>query len=288
LVGVMQERYGLKCAVVLRGYKRASSGQLIVRDWNEIRANSRRSGDEAALYARELPNTVVICDASRVSGARMAREMGAEVIVLDDGFQHLRLRRDLNIVLINALEGIPNVIPFGKGREVRAALSAVSVLVVTNDSDEAVLLRHSLEKQLPGKTVSATTQITKLRPLGDRSPSSVGHDLSGRKVLAVSGIGTPQGFEEALRPLVRDFVALRFSDHKDYTASDLERIYATAATSSCEVIVTTTKDEVKLARLVAATGELPPFVVAESELIVGDNKHVLVSALDTLFSSRRA
>ena len=134
------ETLNRKTAIVLRGYKRKSSGFLIVSNGKEILEDVTKSGDEAQLYAQELPEAIVICDEDRVRAARNAVKLGAEVILLDDGFQHLRLKRDLNILLINSDEGIPPVVPFGKGRETASALNNADFILVTNSNENSTKL----------------------------------------------------------------------------------------------------------------------------------------------------
>lgn len=284
LVRYLQERFGVKCAVVLRGYKRESSGQVIVRDWNTIRANPRRSGDEATLYANELSNTVVICDADRVRGARMAREMGADVIVLDDGYQHLRLRRDLDILLVNALEGIPPVMPFGKGREVPTAASAADLIVITNSGDGDEPLAEALTDVSDCPISRVTNSIIRFRAVGEPHDDT-NYDLAGKRVLALSGIGMPQGFENSLAPKVGKFVALRFPDHTIYDADALRMIEKTAAEEHCDMIVTTSKDEVKLVSLLSARTTQLPFVVAESEIAFERNEEAFIATLNAMFTT---
>jgi tetraacyldisaccharide 4'-kinase len=281
LVRRIQDRFGLRCAVVLRGYKRESSGLLVVRDWDAVKVNARRSGDEAQLYARGLSNALVICDEDRVNGARMAREMGAEVIVLDDGFQHMRLRRNLNILLVNALEGLPKVIPFGRGREVPSAASAADLIFVTNSILSQESLGETLRTTANAPVIATQTRITSLRPIG-RPDDDVSMNINGKTVLAVSGIGMPQGFESSLASMCEKVVSLRFSDHSRYDAATIASIEAAAISSGCQAIVTTTKDEVKLVELLSVRTSQIPFYVAQSQIDLGSDETILLTQLDAL------
>lgn len=282
LVRLLRSRYGLRCAIVLRGYKRDSSGLIVVRDWDAIKVNTRRSGDEAQLYARELEGVVVICDEDRVRGARMAREMGAEVVILDDGFQHLRLRRDLNIVLINALEGIPHSIPFGKGREGIGAIGAFDLVAITNYSNTAQDLTETIRNVQHHEPITVVARIVGYRAIGSRTTIAAA-DLEGKRVLAVSGIGTPEGFEQSLRTAGAIVVPLRFSDHAAYDEASIDRMIVAAAGQTCDAIVTTTKDEVKLIQMLTPAHRERPIYVAQSQLDLLDTEPVLLQRLDALF-----
>jgi tetraacyldisaccharide 4'-kinase len=101
-----------KVAIILRGYGRSGRGQIVVLD-----QSAEEVGDEALAYKVELPNVIVIVDEDRANGARRALELGADVALLDDGFQHVGLHRDLNILLVDVEEGAGTVLPFGRARE---------------------------------------------------------------------------------------------------------------------------------------------------------------------------
>ncbi len=117
----LERKHGKRVAIVSRGYKRRSKGFVLVRDGNDILAPVERSGDEAQMFAEALPNAIVIVDEDRVHGAREAKALGAEAIVLDDGFQHLRLKRDLNILLMGSGHSAGAALRAGEGTRQRGA-----------------------------------------------------------------------------------------------------------------------------------------------------------------------
>ncbi|MFI5263477.1 MAG: tetraacyldisaccharide 4'-kinase, partial [Candidatus Kapaibacterium sp.] len=232
-----------KAAIVLLGYKRKSTGFLLVSNGNEILEKVARSGDEAQLYAMELPEAIVICDEDRVRGAQNAVALGAEVILLDDGFQHLRLKRDLNVLLINSDEGIPPVLPFGKGREDRAAIKDADVIIQTNYGQNSGSFISDRNKPL----VTAHTSLSSITLYsGDDEIDALSEILSGNRILAVSGIANPERFERSLREVASEVIAYRLGDHAEYDTALLHKIAAEATERRCEFIATTTKDAVKM------------------------------------------
>ncbi len=275
LAHLLQQEFHASVAIVLRGYKRTTNGLLVVKNDNTIAASVEQSGDEAQLYAAELDDSIVICDEDRLRGARKAKELGATVVLLDDGFQHQRIRRDLNLVVINASQGIPPIIPFGKGREGTSALRDASAIIVMNAEANKEVLSECSATGLPvltGKqTIDRLTSID--TPATHHSPLL----LQGKRILALSGIGTPQIFEDTLGLLGASVHPYRLADHAEYTPALLEKILAEA--QAYEALVTTTKDAVKITPLLSGHTD-SPFYVAHSKVILeGPIKELVQNAL---------
>jgi tetraacyldisaccharide 4'-kinase len=273
-----------KTAIVLRGYKRKSIGLLVVSNGKDILEDVTRSGDEAQLYAKELPEAIVICDEDRVRGAQNAVTLGAEVILLDDGFQHLQLKRDLNILLINAEEGIPPVIPFAKGRESSSAMNDADIIILTNHEVNSAPFAGVTTKPL----VIARTSLSSVNLYsGDEEIDALPEILAGSKTLALSGIANPERFEESLRNVASEVIACRLGDHADYDMALLRTISARATQHQCEFIATTTKDAVKMLESFRAMQRqdtsLPPIAVIHSdiEFIIGGE--ILSRKINDLF-----
>ncbi len=244
-------------AVVLRGYKRNTSGLLVVSDGKAINAMTSQSGDEAQLYAQE--RYIVICDEDRVRGSLKAKELGANVILLDDAFQHRRIKRDLDIVIINALEGIPHVIPFGNGREEASALADAGLVIVTNATSNVANLMSEIRRNTSAPVLSANIAFERFELLHSAEASI---DLSHATVLALSGIGKPEGFENLLASKVAKVVPFRLRDHVVYDNPQVDEVIAFASKNNCSAVVTTTKDAVKLRDLQFRT--TIPFIVMHS------------------------
>ena len=231
-------------------------------------------------------------DADRVRGGRALLERGCEALVLDDGFQHRRLARDLDLVLVDATrpwglppppEGGPSVcalLPRGLLREPLTALGRAQAVVLTR-SDQvqpAALdaLRARLRELAPGLALATCEHRPRaLRSLssGERVPAA---ELAGRRVELVSGIGNPDAFESSVRALGAEVIGhRRFADHHAYGPADLEGLGAAGL-----LVVTTAKDAVKLAGLSRpAASELR---VLEVEIVVREGASVLAALLDAL------
>jgi tetraacyldisaccharide 4'-kinase len=231
---------GHRPLVVSRGYRRTGDGP----------------GDEAADMRRHLPPSAAHVESSdRVAAIRqsLARE-ARDVAVLDDGFQHLRLRRDLDIVAIDATRpfGYGHCLPRGLLREPLAALRRAGLVVLTRSDQVGAEELAAIESRvrcyvrrdvLIVRAVHAPRQLTGLD--GKVEPPTA---LRGAKVLALSGIANPAAFARTLESLGATLVARReFADHHAYTAADVREVARAAAEAGAERIVTTSKDFVKLA-----------------------------------------
>jgi tetraacyldisaccharide 4'-kinase len=270
VVRALQAR-GFRPGVLARGYGATADGE----------------NDEARLLARELEGVPRVLDADRVRGARALLERGADAVVLDDGFQHRRLARDLDLVLVDATRpwglaapepGTPPVrafLPRGLLREGPRALLRAGAIVITRtdqvEAQELAALEEELEELAPGVPhVLAAHRPRGLRGLsgGSAAPSA----LRGRVVDLVSGIGNPEAFEETVRSLGGEVrVHRRFGDHHDYGPDDLSGLGADDGWT-----VTTAKDAVKLEEL------LPEAWVLDVELDVLRGGAVLGALLDSL------
>jgi tetraacyldisaccharide 4'-kinase len=256
LAGALRDQ-GLRVGILSRGYK-AAPGSL---------------GDEQRMLQAMLGDGVAIeCDPDRFAagGRLLERSPDIDLCLLDDGFQHRRLHRDLDIVLLHAGEpfGYGHVLPRGMLREPVASLKRADAIIVTNVSRE-------------GQAASSSTLITEVKhwnpaspifferhePVGLRSASVLSSsppdhalsDLTNRKVFVFSGLGSPVGFERQIESLSAAVVGRRrFADHHDYTPADLAALQHEASAAGADLLVTTEKDWVKLAAIEAAkTAVLP-------------------------------
>ena len=228
---------GERPAILTRGYRRRrpTDGVLVVSDGRHILADLSRAGDEPLMLARALPGVAVLVGADRhLSGLLAERRLGCSVHLLDDGFQHVRLHRDVDIVLVAPEDLHDRVLPAGRLREGREALSRADAIVMT-----------------PGPPDSGPADLQAIAPSAGRSVvfharTSVGSAAAG-KVLAVAGIARPRRFFDLLAAsgwVVAGTMA--FPDHHWYSRADLDRIAAAAAASAAHAVVTTEKDLVRL------------------------------------------
>lgn len=245
---------GHRVSVVSRGYRRLkpSGDPLLVSDGKSIRCTLSESGDEPFLTARSLlgasgKGAMVIVCADRPQASSMARSLGAEVIILDDGFQHRRLHRDLDIVLLDARKPLDNglMLPAGMLREGPGSLRRADAVVLTRAEGEGIATR--LEKWLkPNTPVFFSRHVPRpLIAIGDwRSGKRAGNQVEGRALL-FSGIAKPESFEASVRGCGLEVARhLRYPDHHHYSQVDLESI--AKASRGLDAVVTTEKDAVRL------------------------------------------
>src|SRR5262249_22085295 len=243
---------GRRVGIVTAGSRRRTTGIEIVADAASIRLDPADAGDEPFLLARRLPGVPVVVGANRFDAARLAVErFGVTAIVLDDGFQHRTLAKDLEIVMTRARHpsGNGQWLAHGRLREPLTALSRAALIVAagaehTEDADEvkAAACRHA-----PGVPVVTARYIAvecwEARALRPHSP----RELTGRRLLAFAGVASPDGFARTLGTLGVDGAHFAtFVDHHWYTAADLAMLDAQAAALGAEGLVTTEKDWVRL------------------------------------------
>ena len=254
---------GRRVGILSRGYRRASRGTLVVSDGHRVLVGAALSGDEPQQLAQALPGAIVVVAARRIDAARRARELGADLLVLDDGYQHLAIERDLDILLLDAREpfggGLP---PAGRLREPVSALSRAGIVLVTRVEGDAPTSELDLRiRQLNPK---APIFHVRFRFAGWRDENGPAAQPEAGPSIAVSAVARPESFRRTLREAgvaPADLVELR--DHHDYSRSDIEELERRAERCGAEVLVTTEKDLVKLAgrtrlKLLAARIEAEP------------------------------
>jgi len=216
---------GKKVGIASRGYGSAGRGaqQVVAGDW-------RRFGDEPVLLQRRTGVPVVV-DPDRVAAARRLLEVGADVILCDDGLQHLRLARDFELVVIDGVRGLGNgrLLPAGPLRERAARLTGVDAIVI-NGEPQPGLLEELAQLGAPAPRFMRMVPSA-LEPVRgpEGQPSAPGaalwgqrlEDLRGVRVHAVAGIGNPERFFALLRSFGLTIMPHVFADHHAFTARDL-------------------------------------------------------------------
>jgi tetraacyldisaccharide 4'-kinase len=241
LIRYFQDR-GRKVAVVSRGYRGRVRDVAVVSAGDDPLLSPEICGDEPLLLARRNPGAVVLAAPRRSAGVRLAVErFGAEIIILDDGFQHLAVQRDLDIVLLDARRPMGNqrVLPAGLLREFPSALKRADLLVLTrSQGDEKFFLRHG--KPLVRCRHAFDALATSLR--GESIPLI---HLADKKGVAFAGIADPEGFFDSLRSAGLNLVnTFSFPDHAAYDEETLLQLEKVAG--EADFLVTTEKDGVKL------------------------------------------
>ncbi len=235
-----------RCAVLTRGYKTAQA-----------------SADEPALLAQHCPDASVVVNADRIAGARQAIQgHSADVIIMDDGFQHRRLARDLDIVTVDATE------PFGHGRMLPAGLLRESLSGLRRA--QAVVLTRS--DQVPDSSLQGIeARILGINPdlvlaHARHAPSSVNlsgqqpipcESLAGKPVFAFCGIGNPQAFFRTLSELKAELVGSQvYNDHYHCTPADMKSLADQATQARAQYLLTTEKNFADIRAMDIST-ELP-------------------------------
>lgn len=223
-------RSGIRTAIVSRGYGRSSKGALVVSDGKRLLLGSRDAGDEVAMLAARNPTSIVVVAEKRSEGVELImREFPGrlpEVIVLDDAFQHRKIARDLDIVVISADApfGGGMVLPAGRLREPVAGLGRADLFILNKITDESAAER--IEERL--KPFGKPVVRARVKP-GEPVPAGNSGAIAGKgnplRVLAFAGIGAPGGFLGSLGEIGMEVVATRFfRDHQPFTRESVQEI----------------------------------------------------------------
>ncbi|MGO9831790.1 MAG: tetraacyldisaccharide 4'-kinase [Myxococcaceae bacterium] len=234
------QRTGAQVAVLSRGHGRRTGGLRRVTGppWPSV----EEVGDEPLLLARRLPGVSVWVGADKVALARAARAAGASVALLDDGFQHRRLARAADVVVLDEAVGLGSghLLPWGPLREPPSALGRASLLWLRVATPAAPL--PSLPPTLP-RVLARHAAVDVLGPGGQVLPLG---QLAHARVLAFCGIARPSAFSRTVGELGAEVTGLRgFADHHPFTLAELAALQ-TAAHASGAVLVTTEKDAMRL------------------------------------------
>lgn len=239
-------------------------------------------GDEPLVHARLNPNVPVVIDADRVRGTAEARENGCSVVVLDDGFQHRRARRDVDVVLLSADRAGPvRALPAGPWREPLSSLKRATVIVVTRKSASTLRARGLLSqaRKFAPQAAAAVVHLAADRIIGCLSGESLDPSaLVGKQVLAIAAIGDPRAFSTQLSDAGARVELAAAADHHAYTAADASAL-ATRATRA-EFVICTLKDAVKLAPIWPR--EAPPLWYLSQRVVVESGAAELDAILTTL------
>ena len=234
-----------KIAVISRGYKRKSNGEVIVCDGEKILCDVEISGDEAMQVAKKK-NVVTIVSENKFEAAKTAVEkFSVDVIVVDDGFQHRKLNRDLDIVLIDVSQFGSNLLPSGRNREFLSSLKRSDIVVLTRCDYNKCKSKVDAKLKIANLIVGTKFVVSKILKY-DTSEEYDVSILKNKSVVAFCGIGNPKSFLKILDDLncvVKEHII--FSDHHKYTESDMTKILNLKNRNKVDYIITTEKDAIK-------------------------------------------
>jgi tetraacyldisaccharide 4'-kinase len=273
---------GRKVAVLTRGFGRINPGrQIIASNGKEVLANVAATGDEAFMLAERLRGeAAVICDANRVSAAGWAiANLGSDVFVLDDAFQHQQIARDLNLLAVDATNpwGNRRSVPSGILREPIEELSRADCVIITrSDSENPRRLQEEIKTIHPGMPVLLSRmKHTGLREVRTNSAATDTDKIKALSVGAFCGIGNPDSFFQLLQREDYSLTYQRsFRDHHNFTQTDIDQILREAQGKGAQALLTTAKDAVKLRSL---TFSLPCYA-AEIEIEI-ENAEILLELI---------
>ena len=276
---------GKKPGILSRGYRRKNPREfLLVSDGTSVLAGPREAGDEPYLMATRCPGVVVAVGADRYAlGRWVLSRMPVDCFVLDDGFQHLGLDRDVNLLLIDSSDpaGINAALPVGRLREPLVEARRASDIVLTRVEDESRIadVLDPIQAAL-GSTIDPITTRFAPKTLMGASESMSLSVVRGKRALLFSGIGNPEQFRRMVIAFgVQVVDELIFRDHEAYGPSRVEEIYRRVERSRPDVVLTTEKDLIK----VQSTWSVPiPLLAVCLELEFLDGRSRLERALAAL------
>lgn len=269
---------GYRVVILNRGYRAAWKGQVgLVSDGQKIFMSVTEAGDEAYLLAKNLPGIPVVIGRDRsITGDYAVRYLKAEVIILDDGYQHWQLCRDLDIVLIDTINVFGNnfLLPRGTLREPLDNLDRAQAILLTK-VDQSTNGARDVIRDIVGRYNSQALVVESIHNprcfieieewyKGIHSKNTAPLETArGRRVMAFSAIGNPSSFEQTIAGTGAEVVdAMRYPDHHDYTMAEMQDVMQKAVDKQAYALITTEKDAVKIpSEFIHSDRPLPVYVL---------------------------
>ena len=240
---------GYRTAILSRGYGGHYKGSVLeVSDGNDIKVGPAQAGDEPYLLAKRLKGVSVIVCRKRYSAGIYAHErFGSNLFVLDDGFQHWDLHRDLDLVLMDASNPFGNghLLPWGPLREPKGALERADAFLITRSGDDPSpkILVDELKSEWPGKPVFRSDHAPERIVFPAKGVVETCDSVSGKRVVAFAGIGKPEGFVKTLTELGAEVVSFkRFEDHHPFQPREIQGLMDDLRRLQADYLLTTEKD----------------------------------------------
>lgn len=284
------QRRGLRVAVLSRGYGGAGKGARVVSRGEGLLLDAADAGDEPVLIARRCPGAMVLVGTRRAELAAIAsRHLRAQVAVLDDGFQHLALHRDLDLVVLDGASPFGNgrLLPRGPLREPPASLSRAHLAWIAkcDEGTPAVVeeAAREVERRLGIPPIRSRYRVSRLLDASLARELTPGA-LAGQPVLLLAGLARPGSFRTTLeRAGARVVEEAIFPDHHTFSRRELETVLARARAVGAALVCCTEKDAVRLPPDLHG-GERLAVVQVETEIV--DGEALLEEALDRILEGR--
>lgn len=286
------QKAGYKPAVISRGYRSGLEKEGgVVSDGRQIQVSQAMAGDEPYMMALKLPHVPILVGKDRITSMRKATAMGADVLLMDDGFQYWQLKRDLDIILIDCTNpfGYDHALPRGLLREPLSALERAGLFILTKSDQvhgvDVMEIKEKLADLVPHVPILTSCHSPSLVVSYDKWKRSCHEgslaEASMKKAYLLSGIGNPGAFLETAKSAgLRPIGQMAFDDHHHYTDEDVRNAISEAKAKGAEWIVTTEKDAVKLMQLASIEQAEIPFYVLEIAMTLQEGKEILMKIVE--------
>ena len=249
---------GYRVAVLSRGYGgRYKEAILEVSDGSVIKADPLESGDEPYLLAKRLTGVPVVISRKRFTAGLFAhKKFGCNFFILDDGFQHLELKRDLDLALMDASNPFGNghLLPWGPLREPVDQLGRADAFIITrfNENHSGDKIVGFLKEKFPSSPIFYGDHLPEKVVFPYSNEVQVPGFLKGKRILAFAGIARPEAFRETLIRLGADIVYFRgFKDHYKFKRDEIQALIQIKEKRGADYLVTTEKDWIRIASLIS-------------------------------------
>jgi tetraacyldisaccharide 4'-kinase len=263
-IAKLLKQHSRKPAILSRGYKGSATGAInVVADGTKILLDATKAGDEPLLLAEKMPGIPVITGKKRFTTGRFAIDsFGTDILILDDGFQHMALKRDLDLVLFSAqrLLGNARVLPGGELREPVSALKRADAFIITGISEpldthvkEFISFLENLYPEKPIFTGLYQPEKMLIKIFNGKYDTTSQDDACTMPLYAFCGIARPESFKRTLETMGIKLTGFQaYEDHHAYSAATIQSLLKNAKNSAAGGLVTTEKDLVKLRHILPA------------------------------------
>lgn len=293
-VALMIQKLGYRVVILNRGYRSHWEEKIgVVSDGKKIYMTAYEAGDEAFLMAKQLPGIPVVIGKERaITGQFAVDKFKAEVIILDDGYQHWQLYRDLDVVLVDTLNMFGNgcILPRGTLREPLNNLSRAGLFLLTKCDQSSPISRATLCDTLHRYAPAAPIAESIHKPCdyieiadwykNDTSKALPLEALRGKHVMVFSAIGNPSSFEQTMTAEGLNIVeAIRYPDHHDYGMVEMQYIMDRAISRGVKALVTTGKDAVKIPTEFIYLHRDVPLYILDMEIQITSGEEAFVDTI---------